>query len=78
MANTVFGVLIERIEEQKTSAMQFLVEGGPKDFAQYKEVCGLLRGLQISQTQVEDLSRNYPYTLKVIPFRGVSYGFKYF
>ena len=39
--------------------MQFLVEGGPKDFAQYKEVCGLLRGLQISQTQVEDLSRNY-------------------
>ena len=27
MANTVFGVLIERIEEQKTSAMQFLVEG---------------------------------------------------
>ena len=59
MANTVFGVLIERIEEQKTSAIQFLVEGGPKDFAQYKEVCGLLRGLQISQTQVEDLSRNY-------------------
>ena len=59
MAKPVFGVLIERIEEQKTSAIQFLVEGGPKDFAQYKEVCGLLRGLQISQTQVEDLSRNY-------------------
>ena len=59
MAKTVFDVLTERIEDQKTSAMQFLVEGGPKDFAQYKEVCGLLRGLQTAQTQITDLSRNY-------------------
>ena len=59
MAKTVFDVLTERIEEQKDSALRFLAGGGPKDFAQYKEVCGLLRGLQISQTQVEDLSRNY-------------------
>lgn len=59
MAKTVFDVLIERIEEQKETAMRFIVEGGPKDFAQYKEVCGLFRGLQASQTQIEDLSRNY-------------------
>ena len=59
MAKTVFDVLIERIEEQKTSAMQFLVEGGPKDFAQYKEVCGLLRGLQTSLSIIQDLSRNF-------------------
>ena len=59
MANTVFGVLIERIEEQKSSAIEFLTSGGPKDFAEYKDVCGLIRGLQTARSLVEDLSRNY-------------------
>ena len=59
MANTVFGVLIERIEEQKSSAIEFLTSGGPKDFAEYKDVCGLVRGLQTARSLVEDLSRNY-------------------
>jgi|TARA_R110000744_G_scaffold68454_2_gene139203 hypothetical protein len=59
MANTVFGVLIERIEEQKSSAIEFLTRGGPKDFAEYKDVCGLVRGLQTARSLVEDLSRNY-------------------
>ena len=59
MANTVFGVLIERIEEQKSSAIEFLTRGGPKDFAEYKDVCGLVRGLQTARSLVEDLSRSY-------------------
>ena len=59
MANTVFGVLIERIEEQKSSAIEFLTSGGPKDFAEYKDVCGLVRGLQTARSLVEALSRNY-------------------
>jgi hypothetical protein len=59
MANTVFGVLIERIEEQKSSAVEFLISGGSKDFAEYRNVCGLVRGLEIARSLVEDLSRNY-------------------
>ena len=59
MANTVFGVLIERIEEQKSSAVEFLIGGGSKDFAQYKEITGLIRGLKTSIEYIEDLSRNY-------------------
>ena len=50
MAKTVFDVLKERIEGDKSSA---------KDFAQYKEVVGLIRGLEASKTHVADLSRNY-------------------
>ena len=58
MATTVFDVLIKQIEEQKLSSTQFLITGGPKDFSQYKEVTGLIRGLEVSKQLIEDLSRN--------------------
>ena len=58
MAKTVFDVLIQQIEEQKLSSIQFLTSGGPKDFSQYKEVTGLIRGLEVSKQLIEDLSRN--------------------
>ena len=59
MANTVFDVPIERIEEQKSSAVEFLISGGSKDFAAFRNVCGLVRGLETARSLVEDLSRNY-------------------
>ena len=58
MAKTVFDVPTQQIEEQKLSSTQFLISGGPKDFAQYKEVTGLIRGLEVSRQLIEDLSRN--------------------
>ena len=59
MAKTVFDVLKEKIEADKVSAQEFLGSGGAKDFAQYKEVTGLIRGLNASLTHISDLSRNY-------------------
>jgi uncharacterized protein (UPF0297 family) len=59
MAKTVFDVLKERIVTEKVNATEFLTSGGPKDFAQYKEVTGLIRGLESSIQYIEDLSRNY-------------------
>ena len=59
MAKTVFDVLKEKIEADKSSALEFLGNGGAKDFAQYKEVVGLIRGLEASKQHIEDLSRNY-------------------
>ena len=59
MAKTVFDVLKERIETDKVSAIEFLAGGGSKDYAQYKEVCGLVRGLESALSHIEDLSRNY-------------------
>ena len=59
MARTVFDVLNDKINEDKASALQFLGGGGAKDFAQYKEVTGLIRGLNASLSYLTDLSRNY-------------------
>jgi hypothetical protein len=59
MAATVFDVLKERIEEQKSSAVEFLAGGSCKDYAQYTDVCGLIRGLETALNHMEDLSRNY-------------------
>jgi len=58
MAKTVFDVLNDRINEDKTSALQFLGGGGAKDFAQYKEITGMIRGLDACKNYIEDLSRN--------------------
>ena len=58
MAKTVFDVLIDQIEEQKESSVKFLTSGGPKDFSQYKEVTGLIRGLELSISFIKDLQRN--------------------
>tara|TARA_R110000787_G_scaffold20570_2_gene61036 strand:+ start:379 stop:582 length:204 start_codon:yes stop_codon:yes gene_type:complete len=59
MAKTVFDVLKDRIEEQRSSAVEFLASGGCKDYAQYRDTCGLVRGLETTLSHMEDLSRNY-------------------
>lgn len=59
MAKTVFDVLKEKLEDDKSSAQEFLGGGGAKDFAQYKEVVGLIRGLEAGINYVEDLANNY-------------------
>ena len=61
MAKTVFDVLKDKIEGDKSSALEFLGNGGAKDFAQYKEIVGLVRGLETCLQYIEDLSRNLEY-----------------
>ena len=59
MGLTVLDVLKKNIEEQKLTSIQFLTSGGPKDYAQYKEVTGLIRGLGVSIGIIEDLVRQH-------------------
>jgi|TARA_R110002094_G_C4805913_1_gene203380 hypothetical protein len=59
MANTVFDVLTKQIEDATSSAQEFLENGSATDYANYREVVGLIRGLQTSLSYVKDLSRNY-------------------
>ncbi len=59
MAKTVFDVLNDRIDEQISSAQVFLNSGSAKDYANYREVVGLIRGLETSKQHIEDLSRNF-------------------
>ena len=59
MPKTVFDVLSDKIDEQISSAQVFLSSGSPNDYASYREVVGLIRGLETSKQFVEDLSRNF-------------------
>tara|TARA_R110000782_G_scaffold93130_2_gene176583 strand:+ start:405 stop:608 length:204 start_codon:yes stop_codon:yes gene_type:complete len=59
MAKTVFDVLKDKIEGDISSARVFLTGGSAKDYAGYKEVVGLIRGLEASKSHIADLSRNY-------------------
>tara|TARA_R110000803_G_scaffold183846_1_gene246174 strand:- start:56 stop:253 length:198 start_codon:yes stop_codon:yes gene_type:complete len=59
MATTVLDVLKKKIEDDMSSAQEFLSSGGAKDFSQYKEIVGLVRGLETCTSYITDLSRNY-------------------
>ena len=52
-------MLNQKLTELKGSSEEFLNSGGAKDFAEYKEVCGVIRGLNAALREVSDLSRNY-------------------
>lgn len=58
MAKTVFDVLIEKFEEDIASSADFLINGGAKDYAEYREVVGRVRGLRLSVQSTKDLSRS--------------------
>lgn len=58
MAKSVFDVLVMKHEEDIASSTQFLVNGGAKDFAEYREVVGRIRGLQLAIQTTKDLSRS--------------------
>jgi hypothetical protein len=59
MAKTVFDVLKDKIDDNISSAQSFLSGGSAKDFADYREVVGLIRGLEASKSYIEDLAKNY-------------------
>ena len=57
MATTVFDVLNEKIEDLKKSSANFLANGGAKSLEEYREVCGVIRGLTAAQIEVQDLAK---------------------
>ena len=59
MAKTVFDVLNDVLTDHKRSSEEFIRSGAAKDYAAYKEVCGVLRGLDTALREINDLSRNY-------------------
>ena len=57
MSKTVFDVLIENISAQRALFAESMVTGGPKDWPEYRELCGLIRGLETAQREVADLAK---------------------
>lgn len=58
MAKTVFQVLIDQINVETKRVSDHLMSGAVKDFAEYRELVGVTRGLTAAQTLIQDLSRN--------------------
>jgi hypothetical protein len=57
MANTVMDLLQKRLKEQEDSHVQALAGGAVADYASYRELCGVIRGLQTAQREIADLVR---------------------
>lgn len=57
MANTVMDLLQRKLREQEDSHVQALAGGAVIDYASYRELCGVIRGLQTAQREIADLVR---------------------
>ena len=57
MGKTIFDVLQDKLEEAKARQVQPLSAGRCVDFAEYKESCGVIRGLTIAQQEIDDLAK---------------------
>lgn len=57
MENTVLELLKRKLTEQEESHVQALAGGTVADYAAYRELCGVIRGLQTAQREIADLVR---------------------
>jgi hypothetical protein len=57
MSNTVMDLLQRKLKEQEDSHIQALAGGAVNDYAAYRELCGVIRGLQTAQREIADLVR---------------------
>lgn len=56
MDSTVFGHLQRKINERVEDIIESIASGGLKDFAEYKEKCGVIRGLRLAHMEISDLA----------------------
>lgn len=58
MARTVFDVLTKEIDEEISLVADMLVQGGVKDYSEYRELCGVIRGLATAKREIQDLAKH--------------------
>ncbi len=54
--------LLKEIDKLREDQAIFLNGGGAKDFAEYRHVCGVIRGLTHADQIVKDLARKLEYS----------------
>jgi ribosomal protein L17 len=59
MAKTVFDVHDMKLAEHQRSYEEFITSGGAKTLEEYREACGVIRGLALARREVQDLAKNY-------------------
>ena len=57
MANTVMDLLQKKLEEQKRNVIESMGHGAAKDYAEYRELVGVIRGLDHANYNLQDLKQ---------------------
>ena len=60
--NRVLSYLAKEIEQLRTDQVVFLASGRANDFAEYRHVCGVIRGLTHAEQLVKDLVQKMEYS----------------
>jgi replicative DNA helicase len=53
----IFEILNQRVNERVQEIQRALHDGVAKDYAEYKGMCGVIKGLQTAQYELNDLLR---------------------
>lgn len=59
MDEQYFSLLSSKLEDRKKTLIEFLCDGAAKDYAEYKNLCGEIRGLSVAQEETKDLVRKF-------------------
>jgi hypothetical protein len=57
-----FQYLVSEVDKLRRDQVTFLAGGGAKDFAEYRHVCGVIRGLTHAEQLVKDLVQKMEYS----------------
>ena len=61
-ADKILSYVVSEIQKLRQDQAVFLNGGGAKDFAEYRHVCGVIRGLTHAETIVRDLAQKLEYS----------------
>ena len=62
MNSQALSYLIKEIDKLREDQAIFLNGGGAKDFAEYRHICGVIRGLTHADQIVKDLAKKMEYS----------------
>lgn len=50
-------LLLKQNNEERQALTEVLIRGSVKDFAEYKHICGVIRGLDLADEYIRDLAK---------------------
>lgn len=50
-------LLLKQNDEERQALTEVLIRGSAKDFAEYKHICGVIRGLDLADEYIRDLAK---------------------
>ena len=53
-----FEVLLKQFRDKRMQLIDALSSGAAKDYAEYRAICGEIRGLSFAEVYVQDLAKN--------------------